>query len=297
MRELCARVHGKWILAGEHAVLRGCPALAFPMLGKSLNLIYRDDGERLSAEFSGEHGAELHLLFWGVMERALAAKGIARANLTGHFSIENGVPIGAGLGASAALCVAIVRWFEWNGWTKGAELYEFARGLEDLFHGESSGLDVAVALGGHGLRFVRGATRDRIRPAWRPRWYLSYSGKRGITSECVSKVKELFETDRARAEALDARMRSAVARAEEALQMQQGFEDLRAAIDEARSCFEDWGLADGAMGEHLADLKAAGAAAAKPTGSGDGGFALSLWRESPDAAVARFGLIDAGVAD
>lgn len=33
--------HGKWILAGEHTVLRGHGALVFPILGKKLTLSYK----------------------------------------------------------------------------------------------------------------------------------------------------------------------------------------------------------------------------------------------------------------
>lgn len=294
-----ARVHGKWILAGEHAVLRGCPALVFPMLGKHLNISYLDDGLPVRADFFGERGEELRLLFWGVIEKALAEKGSrARASLTGRFEVENGIPIGAGLGASAALCVAISRWIQSQGWASEEELYDLARGLEDLFHGESSGVDVAVALSGKGMRFVRGGARDPLSPAWVPRWCLSYSGRRGVTSECVARVKAGFESDRVRAEAIDARMRESVEEAQAALLAPgsaAALDALGSAIRKAASCFEDWGLAGGEMGDHLNRLREAGALAAKPTGSGDGGFALSLWRDFPEQGERRsLGLVSAG---
>lgn len=292
------RVYGKWILAGEHAVLRGSPALVFPMRGKRLDVEFSESSEPLEVLFSGANGDELRLLFWGVLEKAFTAKNIDRSLATGRFLLDNTLPIGAGLGASAALCVAIGRWFAWKGWAQESELYDFARGLEDLFHGESSGVDVAVALSGQGIRFVRGGERVPLAPSWQPQWRLSYSGRRGVTSECVARVKRLFETDRDVAEALDVRMRSAVEVAERALRSPgeaQGLPLLVQAIAQARGCFEDWGLAGGQMGEHLAALEAAGAIAVKPTGSGDGGFALSLWREAPAPAISEsLGLVDVG---
>jgi mevalonate kinase len=269
------------------------------MLGHQLDIYYLEDGEPLRAEFSGERGPELQLLFWGVMEKALSrrapAKGAHGAGATGRFEIANTLPFGAGLGASAALCVAIGRWFAWRGWIAEGELYDFARGLEDLFHGESSGVDVAVAISGQGMRFTRGGPSEPIAMAWSPRWYLSYSGKRGATSDCVARVKALFARDRAGAERIDGQMRAAVAEAQGALaDPREGLARLEKAMELALGCFQSWGLAGGEMGDHLASLRRAGAIAAKPTGSGDGGYALSLWRDDPGAAAEGMALVPAG---
>jgi mevalonate kinase len=92
--------YAKWIMAGEHAVLRGCPALAFPLTSRTLRLDYRPGSETQTVEFAGPHGEDLRLLFHGVIESALSRLDIPRP-LTGHFRIESALPVGAGLGASA----------------------------------------------------------------------------------------------------------------------------------------------------------------------------------------------------
>ena len=51
MRQFNTRTYGKWILAGEHAVLRGCPALAFPLTSRSLHLEYHPENANLEVEF------------------------------------------------------------------------------------------------------------------------------------------------------------------------------------------------------------------------------------------------------
>lgn len=273
--------YGKWILLGEHAVLRGCPALAFPFLAGSLEVEFIPDRSPLEVKFGGPNGEELKLLFYGVLENALSRLKVTEAP-HGVFKLTSSLPVGAGLGASAALCGAVSRWCESQGWITAEEVYEFARRLEDLFHGESSGVDLAVSLSSRGVRFVRGGECAQITPRWWPKIYLSYCGQRGMTSDCVNKVKRLFETDPSKAQKIDQRMADAVALAEAALfkeDQETGFAKLERAIQMGKECFVEWGLCQGDMGVHIAMLEKAGARAVKPTGSGGGGYCLSLWDE------------------
>jgi mevalonate kinase len=284
--------YGKWILAGEHAVLRGSPALVFPVLGRGLELHFTESSKGLSVDFGGGHGAEMQLLFWSVFEKACELTGRSRTEVTGqcpgHFHITSSIPVGAGMGASAALCVGIGRWFEWKGWVQTEQLPEFCRQLENLFHGESSGVDIAVALTGRGLHYERSGERYSIDLKWQPLWFVSYSGKRGVTSACIDRVKALWVKDASLGEKIDRDMREAVEMAEIALKKPSadaGFDLLAEAIHKARACFERWGLASGQIGDHMSLLLDHGAYAVKPTGSGDGGFVLSLWRKPPPAEL------------
>lgn len=274
---------GKWILAGEHSVLRGCPALVLPVTSCTLKVEYQAGSQPLAAQFSGESAKDYQLLFWGVIEEALKRLKRSRAELLGEIRMESSLPLGSGLGASAALCVSVAKFFVFLGWLKSDEVYEFSRSLEDLFHGESSGVDIAVALSGQPIRFLRSGDRQQLILNWKPQWYISPCGERGVTSECVAKVKRLFVTNPVEATALDARMAEAVSLAERALKMteSEGFPVLKTAIADADACFRSWGLVDGALAQHLDRLRTSGAAATKPTGSGGGGYALSLWDREP----------------
>jgi mevalonate kinase len=269
---------GKWILAGEHAVIRGFPALAFPLLSQSFRFSHEDTPQDLDVVFSGKKGEDYRLLFFGVLEHALGRLGLKREVLKGKVKIESSLPVGSGLGASAALCVALSRWFEAQGFIQKERIYDFSRELEDLFHGESSGVDIAVAMKAHGVHFVRGKEMKDVDVSWKPRLYLSYSGSKGLTSECVSKVKALFETKPALAQHLDQQMTESVELAEDALR-KENFKDLKTALLLAGDCFEKWGLVFGDLKSHMRFLQEAGAVAVKPTGSGGGGYVLSLWED------------------
>lgn len=276
---------GKWILAGEHAVLRGSPALVFPLPGAQLQFRYTSESAHadIELELSGSAGAELDLLFWGVLEKACALTGLRRKDLSGRVSLQNDIPVGAGLGASAAFCVAVARWFQNLSSFEPERVESFAQELENLFHGESSGVDIAVAHSGRPLKFYRNGERSCFEPYWQPHLYLAYSGQRGVTRECVAKVKGLLQAEPEQARRLDERMREAVQLAERALFQDEktGYPLLLKAIGEAAHCFESWGLFEGLPEREAKKLATRGAEAIKPTGSGGGGYLLSLWPAPP----------------
>ncbi|MFP5519781.1 MAG: mevalonate kinase [Bdellovibrionia bacterium] len=275
--------YGKWILAGEHSVLRGSPALVFPLQSKALHLIYGATQKPLSLKLSGPHGQELEMLFWGVLDRACQLLKIPRSDLSGEVQISSDVPVGAGMGASATLCVALTKWLGHLGYLAETEFYEFAKQLENLFHGESSGVDIAVAMSGKGLKFLRNGPRVEVLPKWKPHLYISYSGQRGVTSDCVLQVKNLLAQNPVHFESLDKKMAAVVENCETILQNTgtDAFDNLAQQISIAENIFREWGLTTGSLDSHLQMLKEAGAVAVKPTGSGGGGYALSLWKEEP----------------
>jgi len=277
---------GKWILAGEHAVLRGVPALVLPVKQFSMKFNYdQKSSEPLCTQFAGPSGSELQLIFWALIESALLRLGRSRADLSGNLSVESSLPLGAGLGASAALCVGISRIFNYLGWLEEKNIYEFSRQMENVFHGESSGVDIAIAMEARGLRFMRGGERSALSVNWTPQLYLSYSGKRGMTSDCVRRVNDMRAQNPQVGNKIDAQMRDAVELAEKSLALDEanGFDFLAQALDMARDCFYQWGLCEGALDQHLKELSRDGAYALKPTGSGGGGYVLSLWKSDPPA--------------
>lgn len=281
--------HAKWLLAGEHAVLRNHPALVFPVPSKTLTLDYWQVSPDIRAEFSGEFGEDAHLLFWSVLEHGLNLVNQSLSDIQGKFQLQNSIRIGAGMGASAALCAALSRWFIWKNFIAENELHSFAQELEHLFHGKSSGVDIAGALANTGVLFHSNTTTP-IPQKWQPCWYLSFTEQIGITSHCVKKVNDLWQKNFPHAQAIDLQMASAVSTALAALNEEQstGLPKLVDAILCAKQCFNHWGLANDNIEQHIEKLMQAGALACKPTGSGDGGYVLSLWREAPPEGIRRF---------
>lgn len=283
MKAFEIQVPGKVILTGEHAVIRGAPALVAPLWSRTLRLKLSLVSEDLRVETSDVTGAAARVVD-RVVERALQCVGKSRGDLSGALYVDSTIPVGSGLGSSAALCVAIGKLFESAGWITPGDLFSFSRGLEDLFHGESSGVDIAVVLAGRPLCYFKNGDWSKLNLGWHPHFAVSDSGVRGGTSECVKKVKSLFVTDHEKARAIDHQMRTSadeMIRAFQSTSSVEGLPTLITSLNRAADCFERWGLVDSSLQAHMSALRNQGALAVKPTGSGSGGYVLSLWAHPP----------------
>lgn len=276
--------YGKWILAGEHAVVRGHPALVFPVKQRSLVLNYTPEPTRLGADYAGISGAEMHLLFWSVLEHGLHLLGLSLNQVEGHFHLDSSIPVGVGMGASAALCVASSRWFVAQHLIPPSECHVFAKELEHLFHGKSSGLDIAGVAAEEGVYFKAGNQYPlNTTTQAKPLFFLSSCNQIGITAHCIQQVQELWDKNPVLAQLIDKQMTEAVEQAKSALESSNSHTvtSLADAIHKAVDCFLQWGLISENLHQHMSKLNAAGALAVKPTGSGGGGYVLSLWDKAP----------------
>lgn len=296
------RSTGKWILAGEHSVLRGSRALVFPLPSLGMTLTYESSDHDLNVHFFGKTGENYQIIFNGLIDKALEILGRARGSIKGMVQLESDLPLGNGLGASAALCSVVGMWFADLGWVDSSKLEIFCRELENLFHGESSGVDVAVVLSKKPLYFSRFAPYEFLTVQWKPHLYLSPSGQKGLTHACIQKVKDFMQVHPTKSAQIDESMTHSVevlkrlistppqkteitSKTSALNQLGQAMNEMIRAINQARSCFEQWGLTEGALDREMANLQSLGALATKPTGSGCGGYVLSLWPQEPPESI------------
>ncbi|MDX2346374.1 MAG: mevalonate kinase [Legionella sp.] len=276
--------YGKWILAGEHAVLRGHPALVFPLTSKALTLKYQASNMPLVLTYQGESAATCKPSIWKLLRAGFKALELDEKHITGELHITNQVPIGTGLGASAALCVAITRWLQAI-FDPNLNQFTFARTLENIFHGQSSGLDIAGSMTASDGVFFESEKITPFSPSWKPHWCLSFSGTPSVTSTCIQQVQNLQAKNKVQADLIDNQMTHSVIEAREALTHPNKQPKLIHAIQRAADCFDAWGLINPPLKTHIDNLYQQGALAVKPTGSGHGGYVLSLWNTPPTTAT------------
>ncbi len=269
---LTSESYAKWILCGEHAVVRGGEALAFP-LRNFRNIVTFEKNDRLIINNIG------HDALSSLLQMTAQYLHLSEDKFLGQFSVTSDIPQKAGLGSSAAICVNIARIFSQLGLCK--DTFQLARHLENKFHEKSSGLDIAVCLFNKPVVFQNSKVKEFLQPAFWPHMVLTYSGQTSSTSMCIRQLQQLFTTNEKLALELDENMNHATALCKDGL-LNVDFNKLKEGINTAKDTFTAWGLCDEALNAHMQNLLAKGAVAVKPVGSGLGGYVLSLWEENPD---------------
>ncbi|MCB9687129.1 MAG: mevalonate kinase [Alphaproteobacteria bacterium] len=276
-RSARGRGHGKLVLCGEHAVVHGYPAIAFAVdRGTSVTLTERPGPTELASPHTDDRVLD-------ALRAVLPAEGYA-------VGVDTDLPVGRGMGSSAALAVAVVRA---RAALAGEELdpdevYERAMPLERVFHGNPSGIDVAVSARGGCLWFQRtptGPARTPLAPGpWRV--VVLDSGEAGNTAELVAGVAS-------RRPGIDPVLARIGALVEQAPAHFGDPAALGALLDENHALLREIGVSNDRLDGLVALAKGAGAYGAKLAGAGGGGVVLALVPDPEPvlAAAERAGVV------
>ena len=268
--------YAKWIMSGEHTVVRGGKALAFPLRKYESSIEFTPSDELEIYDTNGEE--KFNEIFLSLLRSAAEFAKFDFQKITGKFLVQSNIKMKSGLGSSAAICTNIAKIFKHLGLWE--DVFSLATHLEDKFHCRSSGLDIAVAMTDKAVVFKNNRVSHVLEPSFWPYMMLTYSGEKSTTSKCAEIVKNIITTDHKLADELNAKMNQASDLCESSLK-EGDFLKLRDGIRLADDAFRGWGLYNDTLTTHVAALLNDGAVAAKPVGSGLGGFVLSLWEEKP----------------
>lgn len=244
------RVHAKYILSGEYATIYGGPAIVIPIPSFCLHLQYW----QTDASFRCT-----------VNDRLLYINHIIPKEfvLKGRIIMQTNFPLSSGLGGSATICVALARLILSQNETD-TSLFNLAHTLEHHFHGKSSGADIAGVLADQPIIYRQGQPVEMLNPTWCPNIELTHTGIfSGTKTTGIPYNADMDEATNAMIHAL----------------RNEDHHLLQSAIIQGHACFKQWGLIPPPVADHIQYLYEEGAKAVKPTGSGNGGFVLSLWDE------------------
>lgn len=296
--------HAKVILLGEHAVVYGKPAIAFPVhtLRLDASAELSGDGWRVETPFHQGHVRpeaeptdELErLLSVTALRNTLDFLGERPAGIS--VLVKGFIPPARGLGSSAAVAGAIAQAVAgaYGHTLTRQELFELIQSVERVAHGTPSGLDAYATTEPAPVWFEQGAAHPLQLSAW-PRLLVADTGVTGRTSEAVSRVRERYERTQAVVEGL----------LDEAATLTHGAEhDLRVGDHEALGekmnrnhvILRELGVSSRALDTLVESATRAGALGAKLTGGGMGGCMIALVDSETESQV-RASVIAAGARD
>lgn len=255
---------GKLILSGEHAVVYGHQAVAVAVdRGTTVHLRRRP----------GPTGIERSILrdqrLRAAVAAVLPADGLA-------VDIETELPVGRGMGSSAALAIALLRA---RAGLEGREadfdeLLEDGFTVERVFHGSPSGIDHTVAALGSAVRYRRRPDGPEIVPLGMPRLQLVVldTGLTGDTRRLVSAVA-------ARRPGIDPVLTRIGALTDTLVsQLEQGAaaEDIGPLLTDNHRLLAEIGVSTPNLDRLVGFALQAGAHGAKLAGAGGGGVVIAL---------------------
>jgi mevalonate kinase len=284
MESFTARAPGKVILLGEHAVVYGQPALALP-LDRGVTVTCTP-ASKLELIDPPPTGAEALLEALGEVATALKT--------TAGVRITSELPLGAGLGSSAAVAVAATRALaSLAGRTLSEdEVLAFAEGMERSFHGRPSGVDHTTCLVARPLRFQRG-TPNQVTPIQVGSFALviSHAGARATnTRERVLALRDRHEREPQSLEPLFSEVGALVEQAQGAV-LHGRLAELGSAMNRNQEILAELGMSTARIDVICARMRELGARGAKLTGAGGGGAVIAV---HPDPEALAESLTDWG---
>jgi len=298
-----ATAPGKMILFGEHSVVYRGPAIVLAINRRARVVAERREDRKIfiDADDLGFSGYFLDDAYYPVRGKAwrgrnLASLSIAAKRTMEHLGVDAGVnlvvrsmiPIAAGLGSSAAVCVAtaaaVGELFDGN--LSREEISNFAYEGEKVIHGTPSGVDNNVSAFGGLLKYERGSGIERLNLETCPTFVVGNTRRKRSTRMMVESVRALRERN---PEMVDEIIDSMANISREGLSALQGG-DLKRLGDLMNI---NHGLLS-ALGVSTLKLEALvhaarkeGALGAKLTGAGGGGCMIALVEEERASRVEK----------
>jgi mevalonate kinase len=318
MKSATQTAPAKLILLGEHAVVYGQPAIAVPLrqlcaeatvlpavADEPVSVGLEDFGSRctisdgespnanpqsaISNPQSDDSGPFVRLLELATADGLVPKRGWS-------LRVRSRIPIGCGLGSSAAVCAASFRAI-YNAFGVACtpeQLAERVYETERIMHGTPSGIDNTVIALGRPVVFQRGSEIRLLQtPASQAFLVVGYSGIRHKTREVVGDVRKSWTADKAAFDAIFAEIGQGTRDGARAFETAD-WPALGALMNRNQALLERMGVSCEKLETLVAAARKAGALGAKLSGAGRGGCMVALAADAEQAGRLQAAIERAG---
>lgn len=290
--------HSKFILIGEHAVVYGEPAIAIPF--SKINVLVKVEPISGSIEFVSDFytgslkAIPLKLKGFAVCIEAVCQQ-LGKPLKDFKLKLNSSIPIGRGLGSSAAIAIAIVRGLfnYFNQKLTNENLLNLVEIAEMYAHGTPSGIDMTAASSDQPIWFRKNKAVQSVQIKHPFHFVIADSGRSGDTHAAVASINAKYLTEQVKTEAAIAELGALARQAQEALRVGSP-DSLGEVMDEAQEQLSLLGVSDPGLDELVQVSNKAGALGSKLTGGGRGGCIIALAPSEAKAKVIATALMASG---
>lgn len=270
---------GKIILMGEHSVVYGEPAIAFPFSGAEICATIRFQPQESWIESTIYEGPlteapqsmnNVTSLLWQLIQQFAIQESF-------YLKIESTVPAERGMGSSAAVAVAITRaFFDWLELAATQEdILYFVNQAEKIAHGNPSGIDAAAISGNEPILFQKGLAFEPFSLNMDAFLVVADTGIKGQTRKAVKDVAHLMEKTPGLAAEKIRSLGHWTKEAQQAI-LSNRPQVLGQCMTQAQKQLQSLGVSNQLLDHLVATALYHGALGAKLTGGGRGGCMLAL---------------------
>ena len=293
--------HSKLILLGEHAVVYGMPAIALPFPLLEVVSTVEEIADQLTLLCDYYSGPLQHVphKLRGIASCIAETLHILNKPEKGLLiRLHSSIPIGRGLGSSAAIAIAIVKsLFAFHRQSLDPKvLMSLVHKAETFAHGTPSGIDMAAALSDVPIWFQKGKKIRNVQLGGPLFLIVADTGHFGDTRAAVLSVREKFRAYPAKTQKSVDHLGVITLEARAALSA-GNLEWLGRLFDQAQAELAALGVSDDSINRLVDTAKKAGALGAKLTGGGRGGCVLALAKDLGQAKRIANTLMKDGAAN
>jgi len=281
LRMTCSKAPGKIVLFGEHFVVKGAPAVGFAV-SKYAKVCVEDGSLNIISKQTGRIEPD-SLLYRAVKRLITKVNSIFECSEDVKILIDSEIPIGSGMGSSAALSVALAHAYltHCNVDFDKKLVNEIAYEAEKEVHSKPSGIDNTLATFGGFLKYRSGVFEKlEVRLGEEVYFLVVNTNLRRQTGKIVEEVLKLYEKY---PEILENVYNAASALVEKALKSleERDYESIGRLMLLNHGLLWTIGVSHEVNDLIVHKLVAKGCLGAKLSGAGKGGIVIGLVKGSP----------------